>query len=149
MAAVKFSRQRESIKANLMRRMDHPTADMVYEEVRREFPNISLGTVYRNLALLTELGEIRKLPMEDGPDRFDGNVHPHDHFTCRICRRIIDLPRTDAAETLRQRAADGFDGRIEGETIQFYGLCPDCTCEKYAPFFRAADNKLKKRRDSK
>lgn len=132
MAAVKFSRQRESIKKNLMQRMDHPTADMVYEEVRREFPNISLGTVYRNLALLAELGEIRKLSMGDGPDRFDGNVYPHDHFSCRICRRIIDFPRTDASEALQQCAARDFDGQIEGENVQFYGLCPECL-KKAAP----------------
>lgn len=126
MGTVKFSKQRESIKRNLMQRMDHPTADMVYEEVRREFPNISLGTVYRNLALLAELGEIKKLSLGDGSNRFDGNMHPHDHFICRSCSRIIDFPRVDASEALQQRVAKDFDGRIEGETIQFYGLCPAC-----------------------
>ena len=79
MPALKYSRQRESIKRFLMSRYDHPTADTIYLHVREEFPNISLGTVYRNLSLLTELGEIIKITT-DGPDRFDGNVKPHSHF---------------------------------------------------------------------
>ena len=60
MPALKYSRQRESIKENLMHRCDHPTADMVYSDIRKIYPNISLGTVYRNLSLLSELGEISR-----------------------------------------------------------------------------------------
>ena len=70
MAVLKYSRQRESIKKYLYSREDHPTADMVYTSIREEFPNISLGTVYRNLSLLIELGEIKKVTT-DGADRFD------------------------------------------------------------------------------
>ena len=66
MKALKYSRQRESIKACLMNRHDHPTADALYASIREEFPNISLGTVYRNLNLLAETGEIRKLTCGDG-----------------------------------------------------------------------------------
>ena len=62
MKTLKYSRQRESIKANLMSRRDHPTADALYASIREEFPNISLGTVYRNLNLLVETGEILKMP---------------------------------------------------------------------------------------
>lgn len=61
MAALKYSRQRESIKEFLRSRTDHPTADTVYENLRQIYPNISLGTVYRNLSLLSDIGEIRKL----------------------------------------------------------------------------------------
>ena len=66
MKTLKYSRQRESIKANLMNRTDHPTADALYLSIREEFPNISLGTVYRNLNLLVELGEIIKFSAGDG-----------------------------------------------------------------------------------
>ena len=65
MKILKYSRQRESIKASLMNRKDHPTADAVYASIREEFPNISLGTVYRNLNLLVELGEVQKLTFGD------------------------------------------------------------------------------------
>lgn len=68
----KFSRQRESIKNNLMGRTDHPTAETVYSDIRQEYPNISLGTVYRNLSLLADLGEIQKISTENGLT-FDGN----------------------------------------------------------------------------
>ena len=66
MKTLKYSRQRESIKASLMNRKDHPTADAVCASIREEFPNISLGTVYRNLNLLVELGEVQKLTFGDG-----------------------------------------------------------------------------------
>ena len=76
MAALKYSRQRESIKEFLMTRKDHPTADVVYENVRKIYPNISLGTVYRNLSLLSELGEIQKLSNFGGADHFvSGCLH--------------------------------------------------------------------------
>ena len=75
MKTLKYSRQRESIKANLMSRRDHPTADALYASIREEFPNISLGTVYRNLNLLVETGEILKLTCGNGPDHYDGNVY--------------------------------------------------------------------------
>ena len=91
MPALKYSRQRESIKSFLLSRYDHPTADTIYINVRKEFPNISLGTVYRNLALLTELGEVIKITTE-GADRFDAHVEPHSHFICRRCHDVLDIP---------------------------------------------------------
>ena len=77
MANLKYSRQRESIREFLMTRHDHPTADMVYHHIRQIYPNISLGTVYRNLSLLVNLGSIRKISTGDGPDRFDAATAPH------------------------------------------------------------------------
>ena len=71
MKTLKYSRQRESIKACLMNRHDHPTADALYASIREEYPNISLGTVYRNLNLLVETGEIQRLTCGDGADHFD------------------------------------------------------------------------------
>lgn len=76
MKTLKYSRQREAIKASLMNRHDHPTADALYASIREEFPNISLGTVYRNLNLLVETGEIRKLSCGSGADHYDGDVSP-------------------------------------------------------------------------
>ena len=85
MATLKYSRQRESIKEFLMTRKDHPTADVVYENMKKIYPNISLGTVYRNLSLLSEIGEIQKLSNFGGADHFDGCVTPHCHFMCTAC----------------------------------------------------------------
>ena len=80
MALLKYSRQREAIKNYLASTRNHPTADSVYMHVKKEFPNISLGTVYRNLNLLSELGEIVKITAPDGGDRFDGHTEPHNQF---------------------------------------------------------------------
>ena len=95
MATRKYSRQRESIKSFLAGRFDHPTAETIYSCLREEQPHLSLGTVYRNLSLLTELGEIRKISTGDGPDHFDGDTSFHHHFICRQChqvRYIVDCP---------------------------------------------------------
>ena len=90
MAVLRYSKQRESIKNYLCGREDHPTADMIYTSIREEYPNISLGTIYRNLSLLVEIGEIQKITT-DGADRFDARVTPHNHFVCRRCGRVMDM----------------------------------------------------------
>ena len=76
---LKHSKQRDAIKNFLMTRKDHPTADVVYTKVREEFPNISLGTVYRNLTLLSEIGEITRIRVGDGIDHFDADISLHYH----------------------------------------------------------------------
>ncbi len=122
---IKFSRQRESIKNNLMGRTDHPTAETVYSDIRQEYPNISLGTVYRNLSLLADLGEIQKISTENGPDRFDGNPKPHYHFFCTNCNSVLDLKMKNI-DLINVIAAEEFSGFIEGHITRFYGLCPEC-----------------------
>ena len=125
MAALKYSRQREAIKEFLAGRCDHPTADVVYENLRESYPNLSLGTVYRNLALLSSIGEIRKLTAGDGKEHFDGNAMPHNHFLCKECGKILDLEVDDAGYDARAQESD-FKGRIDGHSTIFYGVCPDC-----------------------
>ena len=89
---LKYSKQREAIKAFLMSRKDHPTADQIYTAVREDHPNISLGTVYRNLALLEEVGEIQRLHVNGNTDRFDADVSNHYHFVCDSCSCVQDIP---------------------------------------------------------
>lgn len=127
MAALKYSRQRESIKNYLMMTTKHPTADTVYMHVRGEYPNISLGTVYRNLNLLTDIGEAVKIPTPDGGDRFDGNIEPHNHFFCTRCRQVLDLDLDmKNIEAVNEAAGKNFEGIIESSTTTFYGICGDC-----------------------
>ena len=122
---VKYSRQREGILRNLQSRRDHPTADMIYDSVRKEYPNISLGTVYRNLTLLSELGEIQRLRLGDGTDHFDADTSPHNHFICNHCKAVIDL-EMESIDSIDKVAAAGFQGEIEGHVTYFYGSCPAC-----------------------
>ncbi len=123
--AVKYSRQRQLIYNFLMSRRDHPTADMVYQNVRQEHPNISLGTVYRNLTLLADRGDIQRLQVGDGVDRFDADTSWHSHFFCSECGCVTDL-RIDYLDDTLARTRQEFDGRIERQTICFYGVCGRC-----------------------
>lgn len=125
MAALKYSRQRESIKEFLATRTDHPTADTVYTNLREKFPNISLGTVYRNLSLLADIGDITKITTGDGADRFDGRTTPHNHFICRKCHCVTDLDM-ESIDSIMDVAGKNFTGRIDGYVTNFYGVCGDC-----------------------
>lgn len=125
MAALKYSRQREAIKEFLMTRTDHPTADLVYRHMREIYPNISLGTVYRNLSLLSEIGEVQKINTGDGVDRFDGNLTPHYHVICTKCHSVTDLDM-DCADELETRASCCYNGKILGHSTNFYGICSEC-----------------------
>ncbi len=122
---LKYSKQRESIKNFLRTRTDHPTAETVYENIQKEFPRISLGTVYRNLALLTDIGEIQTISTGMGPDRFDGNAAPHYHFICKKCGCVQDL-RVQGLGHINLLAQHDFDGVIEEHTVFFYGRCHGC-----------------------
>ncbi|WP_418463064.1 Fur family transcriptional regulator [Frisingicoccus sp.] len=125
MAALKYSRQREAIKNYLEGRKDHPTADMVYTAIREVYPNISLGTVYRNLTLLAKQGEISKISCGETSDRFDIRTDPHYHFICEKCGRVEDLPDMDM-QAVNAWAGENYDGDIFGHQLYFYGRCREC-----------------------
>lgn len=125
MATLKYSRQREAIKNYLVSTKSHPTADTVYMHVKEEFPNISLGTVYRNLNLLADLGEASKITTPDEADRFDAVTKPHYHFCCEKCGSVLDIEIPNLDE-LNEYASQNFDGKIEGHRILFHGICGNC-----------------------
>ena len=125
MTISKYSRQREAIKDYLAQTVEHPTADTVYMNIRSIYPNISLGTVYRNLNLLADQGEILKINCQDGCDRFDGNVKPHYHFLCNGCRKVLDI-QMESIEHINVIAGAGFQGKVDGHVTFFYGRCPAC-----------------------
>ena len=123
---LKRSRQRDAIVAFLATRKDHPTADVVYQEIRNIIPNISLGTVYRNLAQLSERGDILRLPCDGKVDHFDADTRPHYHFICNRCGCVqdIEMPYSPAMDQL---ANQEFDGTIIKHSLLFEGFCKDCT----------------------
>lgn len=128
MSTLKYSRQREAIKNFLMGRTDHPTADTVYSCLREEYPNISLGTVYRNLALLADLGEISKISTGSGADHYDGNVKQHQHFICTHCHQVYDI-EMDNIDMIMEIAAKNSPGHIENYCANFFGTCEECMKE--------------------
>ena len=125
---MKRSRQREAILEILCATTSHPTADWIYDKVRERIPNISLGTVYRNLSLLEEIGEIIKISTGVGPDHYDYNTAPHYHFICRGCGRVMDID-LDFADELMTQVQESTDLAIESCSVSFTGLCPDCKNE--------------------
>lgn len=125
MKTIKHSRQREGIKHYLKDRKDHPTAEQIYDALKLEYPNISLGTVYRNLSLLTELGEVQKVACGDGIVHYDPDTSSHYHFTCKECNTVIDL-NIEQKDMINALSASDFNGTIEGHSIYFYGTCEKC-----------------------
>ena len=103
----------------------HPTADEIHSIVRVQLPNISLGTVYRNLEILSKSGKIRKLEMAGTQKRFDGNVDKHFHIRCSKCGAVSDLDKVPVTELGRLIFVD-CDYEIQDYTLEFSGLCPKC-----------------------
>ena len=129
MPELKYSRQREAIKNFLIGRTDHPTADTIYSALREEYPNISLGTVYRNLALLADLGEIAKISTGVGADHYDGTVKQHQHFICTHCHQVSDIPM-ESIDIIMDLASKNFSGHIESYCANFFGTCESCMKEQ-------------------
>jgi Fur family ferric uptake transcriptional regulator len=120
-----MTRQRRVILEEFRKINAHPTADEVYEKARRRMPRISLGTVYRNLEVLSECGMIQKLQLGGTQKRFDGRMENHYHIRCIRCGHIEDVPTeplTPIENTLRGMS----DYEIIGTRLEFIGICPRC-----------------------
>ncbi len=122
---LRMTRQRKVILEELRRINNHPSADELYERVRQLIPRISLGTVYRNLDVLSELGEIQKLELSGSLKRFDGNPRKHYHIRCMNCDRIDDAPLA-FQKNLEDQLNGETDYKIMGHRLEFVGLCPAC-----------------------
>lgn len=120
----RLSRQRQVILQELRKVDTHPTADEVYDMVRRIMPRISLGTVYRNLELLCSQGQALKLGPAGGQKRFDGNAEPHPHLRCLRCTRVMDVMCPVEIPELPEEFARGFT--VSGAAVEYVGLCPEC-----------------------
>ena len=126
MAALKYSRQRESIKHYLMTTKEHPTADTVYMHVKKEFPNISLGTVYRNIARFKEDGLIISVGVVEGQERLDGTTAPHAHFICSKCGCVLDVEDVEQDAQLDFDVSKRIRCQIDSHDLVFHGICEEC-----------------------
>jgi len=122
---VRSTKQRETILKVLKSTTSHPAADLIYERVRKKLPRISLGTVYRNLRLLTQEGAILQLDFAGAPSRFDANTQPHSHFICEQCGRIFDVAESVHKE-IDERVARKTGFEVLNHQLEFSGLCKDC-----------------------
>lgn len=121
--------QRRVIVEELKKLKTHPTADELYMIVRRRLPQISLGTVYRNLDVLSEAGKVWKLELGGKQRRFDGNIKPHHHLRCVECGCVEDL-ELDGMGSVEETLARKVDGRIKGWSLEFHGFCEKCAGER-------------------
>lgn len=126
---LRMSQQRRVILDVLKRTHCHPTADEVYEMVRRRLPHISLGTVYRNLEILSSRGMIRKLQLGSAQRRFDGNTENHYHIRCLRCGRVDDVS-VEMLDPCEQILREKCNYEIVGHWLEFIGVCPQCQKEK-------------------
>lgn len=124
--SAKYSRKRDAILQCLRSTKTHPTADWVFQELKKDFPETSLGTVYRNLSQCKQRGEIRSIGFVNGFERFDACTEPHDHLICRACGRVEDIAGLTLPEDLDQTAAACTGAEIEEHTLVFYGRCTAC-----------------------
>ena len=125
-APTKNFRKRNAIYECLCASHEHPSADMVYAALQQDHPDISLATVYRNLALFKKQGLIQSVATVGGIERFDANTDPHVHFICTGCDAVLDLPQMQVPQSLCGQAADGIGGQVTGCQLTFSGLCGEC-----------------------
>ena len=125
---LRMTRQRRVILEELRKVKTHPSADEIYEIVRKRLPRISLGTVYRNLEKLSESGDIQKLEPGCSLKRFDGDPTDHCHIRCVRCDRIADAPMAPDLEIDLARV-NSTDFEIIGHRLEFLGVCPICSAK--------------------
>lgn len=117
--------QRETILKVVMNSDSHPTADWIYQEVKKEIPNISLGTVYRDLKFLVKTGDILKLEIAGSSSRYDGNTESHCHFRCKKCGLMLDLDEP-VDHSIEERLAQKSGLKITRQRVELTGLCKNC-----------------------
>lgn len=122
---IRMTTQRRVILEELRKVDSHPTADKVYEMVRKRLPRISLATVYRNLELLADRGLIQKYELGGSQRRFDGNPGNHYHLRCIRCGRLDDAP-VPPVSAIERTLRENTDYEIVGHRLEFQGICPAC-----------------------
>lgn len=125
MAIFKYSRQRELIYKTVMENKVHPTAEFVYNYLKKDNSQLSLGTVYRNLQQLFENGDINRLSIPNQPDRFDGVIEEHYHAVCEKCGMIHDV-YVDEMPEINALVSEKTGLDITGHEIIFKTICPGC-----------------------
>lgn len=124
-----FSVKREAIYQILASTKIHPTAEWVYEQLKPKISDLSLGTVYRNIAVLREMGIVKSVGVVDSQERFDANMSQHSHFVCKNCFKVIDIPngKNFADSNIYNYIERECNVSVETHNITFYGMCGGCS----------------------
>lgn len=122
----KRSKKREAILNVLRSTKEHPNADWIYMQIKKEYPDISLATVYRNLAMFRKEGAIISVGNVNGHERYDADTSPHSHFICNKCGRILDLNNLSVDKDVLDKIESNMDIKVEDCTVVLSGLCKEC-----------------------
>jgi Fur family peroxide stress response transcriptional regulator len=126
----KITPQRLAIVKILARSKGHPSVEDIHDQIKTDFPTMSLATVYRNIVLIKSLGEVLELGFPDGSNRYDGNKpFPHPHVICIQCKKIVD-PDLDSLDNMRKEVAAETEFKILNHRLDFFGICSNCLTEK-------------------
>lgn len=123
---IRYSKKREAILEAIRATDTHPTADWVYQTLKPTHPDLSLGTVYRNLSFFREQGTVRCVGVVKGQERFDANTKPHSHFVCDCCGAVIDLHKIPVDSALDRRVSEEYGLAVESHELVFHGICTQC-----------------------
>ena len=124
---TKRFKKRDAILEYLRSTKTHPSAEMIYTDLKPQIPDLAMGTVYRNLTLFKEQGLVSSVATVDGVERFDGNTDPHVHFICQNCNAVIDLMEMEVPQSLSQAAETACGGQVSECQLSFTGRCRSCT----------------------
>jgi Fur family peroxide stress response transcriptional regulator len=126
----KITPQRMAIVKILAKSDGHPSVENIYDQIKRNFPTMSLATVYRNIVLIKSLGEVLELGFPDGSNRYDGNKpYPHPHVICIECKKILD-PDLESLDEMKKEVALETNFKILNHRLDFFGICSNCMAEK-------------------
>ena len=126
----KITPQRLAIAKILSTSDGHPSVEDIHDQIKKDFPTMSLATVYRNIVLIKSLGEVLELGFPDGSNRYDGNKpYPHPHVVCIRCRKIVD-PDLDSLDEMTKEVALETDFKILNHRLDFFGICNTCMAEE-------------------
>lgn len=123
---IRYSKKREAILAAIQGTSCHPSAEWVYRQLKPLHPDLSLGTVYRNLAFFQQSGQIQSVGVVRGQERFDAITTPHSHFICNCCGTVMDLPEIKPGPDLDRAVSRQYGLAVQRHELTFYGLCPSC-----------------------
>ncbi|MBQ3230330.1 MAG: transcriptional repressor [Clostridia bacterium] len=126
MLKERTTKQKMLILSTVCASKAHPTAEQVYDMLKNEMPGLSLGTVYRNLNRMAELGQIRRLSVTNSPDRFDGDLRPHHHICCSACGDFSDYFNVSDESAIDAQISIQTGFEIQRHETVFYGICPKC-----------------------
>ena len=121
-----YSRKREAILSKVKSTACHPAAEWVYRKLKGEYPDLSLGTVYRNLSLFKEEGIITSVGDVEGQERFDGDIKPHAHFICQKCRAVADIALPSNQAEITAYLEQNRSVSVERVSVSVYGICALC-----------------------